>query len=139
MNNLTNTKDADFYWDWVKHEDNLFASRGSFFLVGEAMLLSAYATLLSKLDNSMYTAYVFCLSGITVTLIWLYVNVRHIYKTQKMIKKYLHQIEPRWAKIAEKRNSWPSNHRVMGIILPMILFLAWIAISPLFLVLFQKY
>jgi hypothetical protein len=123
-------EDAEFYWDWIKHEDNQFSNRGSFFLVGEAMLLSAYATILSQKASFLYGAYVLSFAGIFITLIWLYVNFRHIYKTQRAIKNQLHQIENRWSSIAKQRSRWPANHFIMGLILPVVILLTWIALSP---------
>ena len=58
--------DTGFYWDWVKHEDNQFSNRGSFFLVDEAMLLSAYATILTQGDLSLYGAYLVNFAGIFI-------------------------------------------------------------------------
>ena len=34
---------TEHYWDWLLHEDTLFSSRISFFLIAETMLFIAFA------------------------------------------------------------------------------------------------
>jgi len=33
--------EQDFYWDWLKHENIIFANRVNYFLVAHSMLLVA--------------------------------------------------------------------------------------------------
>ena len=100
-------KNREFYWDWLKHENQILASRGNFFLVAESMLLMAVATLWT--DNPMERTRLIFMFGISATgliisWIWLQVNVKHICGTHKAIGQKLKRIEPRWRNTKQLRD-----------------------------------
>ncbi len=75
--------DRDFYWDWAKHEEMLLANRGSFFLVGAAMLFAGVASLrVSGRPAAVTGAVVFCGLGIFVTVVWALVYLLHHLNTR---------------------------------------------------------
>jgi len=119
--------DDEFYWDWVKHEGHIFTNRGSFFLIGESMLLAATAALLSgRIDELSSYLLIFFLAGLFITGVWLWVNIVHVCITQWSITKKLEDVEPRWKEIARRRLKRVPNHMLMGIILPGGLLIVWI-------------
>jgi hypothetical protein len=121
--------DRDFYWDWIKHEGNTFTNRGSFFLVAESMLLVVIATLgVSFSSAKTIPLLTVNLAGIFVTMVWLYVNFRHIFVTMRAIGEKLKSHEARWDEIVKHRRKWPSNNIIMGIVLPGGLLVLWMTL-----------
>jgi hypothetical protein len=74
--------DAEFYWDWLKHEQNVFNDRSNFFLASNALMLAGVAALVAadkpsdphalQVVSSVTAALV--AGGQFVTSIWIYVN-----------------------------------------------------------------
>jgi hypothetical protein len=127
--------DKDYYWDWLKHEDNLFTSRNNFFLVGEAMLLTATAAFYSASKTpKLPILIVLTVAGLFVTLVWLTANMKHVLATEQHIKKKLWRVEPRRSEIDAMRKNWPRNHVLIGILLPGGLVIAWIILMSLMVV-----
>jgi hypothetical protein len=119
----------EFYWDWVKHEDQVFTRRGSFFLVGEAMLFAAATNLLTNNSSGTVTQLrIIYIAGLFVTGVWLRVNLTHVFVTQSSIKNELAAVDQRWSRIAEERRKCilVPNHVLMGIVLPSGIFVLWI-------------
>jgi len=118
--------DREFYWDWLKHEAEILTSRGNLFLVAESMLVAAHATMavVSQPQRDV-PLWAVCTAGLFVTCIWLLVNLKHVCITIPSIQEALRKVEPRWDKIAQKRRNWPSNARLLGIVMPLGLLLLW--------------
>src|SRR5205823_6591458 len=111
--------DRTFYWEWFKHEENLFTNRGSFFLVAEAMLFAAVATMRSAIQNSSgLPLLVFDMLGIFVTIIWLGVNTLHHLRTRAQILTKLNKYEARRSQISGEGPTWLKSHFWIGVILP---------------------
>ena len=121
--------DRSFYWDWAKHEENVFTNRGSFFLVGESMLFSGVATLRSVEQLSASCALpIFYALGIFITLIWLGVNVGHHVSVLRLVQAKLRCLEPRHAEIVSGRvkgRLWMKSRFWMGMIMPFGFLVAW--------------
>jgi len=118
--------DKDYYWDWLKHEDNLFTNRNNFFLIAEAMLIAAVAALSdSVLQNSQPSVLLLCLAGLFVSVIWVFANLKHLVATEPKIKEKLHATELRRKEFDERRSKWWSNHWLIGMVLPLGLVLVW--------------
>ena len=119
-------EDNEFYWDWLKHEDEIISNRNNLFMVAEAMFFTAFATLAT---NS--AAIVLCSLkiiiwlGIVVTGFWIIANMKHVKATDPLIKEKLHQHEPRRKDIDDLRKRWPSNNLLIGIILPLFILVFW--------------
>jgi hypothetical protein len=117
--------EKEFLWDWLKHENNILANRGSFFLIAESVLFAIIAGRFSSTTSPLpWTLYV---SGITITLVWLFVNLKHIYGTHQLIEDKLKTFKDHpWTKIQENRAKWPwSNHKLFGIFLPSLFLVLW--------------
>ena len=103
--------DKEYYWDWLKHEDNLFTNRNNFFLIAEGMLIAAVAGLLdSGLQNSQSSVLLLCLAGLFVSFIWVFANLKHLVATEPKIKEELHATEPRRKKLDRKSTRLNSSH-----------------------------
>ena len=120
-------KEKEIYWDWLKHANNIFVNRGNFFLIAESAFIAIIAT--RSFIALIYPAWIYFLTGLLITLIWLIVNIKHIYGTHKLIQNELKKFEDHpWTKTQKKRQKkWPwSNHLLLGIILPSIFLLFWL-------------
>lgn len=119
--------DRAFYWDWFKHEENLFTNRGSFFLVGESMLFAAVATLRS-VDQAKATSAlpIFYVLGVFVTVIWLATSTFHHVRTRQKIIAKLDQLEPRRSGISSTGGFYVKTHFWMGIMMPIGILITWL-------------
>lgn len=140
------SEEGDFWYDLLKHEDNLSTNRNNFFVVGEAMLLAAAATLLTAKGNFNPLATIaICLAGIFTSLICMLTNTRHIYVTEVFVKKQLKRTHPWWQAARDDRKGakegdkgpwriilpgrrWVKMHVWTGILLPAILLLLWVSL-----------
>ena len=116
-----------FYWDWLKHENNILANRGNFFLIAETALFAIIATKPST--AFIAPAWLLYTKGLLITFVWLFVNIKHIYGTHQLIAKKMKSFKDHsWSKTQEERiEKWPwSNHKLIGIFLPSLFLLLWI-------------
>lgn len=124
--------DRTFYWEWAKHEENLFTNRGNFFLVGESMLFAAAATLRSVDQPAAASALPIVLGlGIFASCIWITVNLLHHFHTRVPLQAKLNECEPRRAAIATtsgKSSLLVKSHFWIGVVMPAGILLAWIAL-----------
>ena len=123
----------EFLWDWLKHENNILANRGNFFLIAESALFAIIATKSSK--TTLDTQCVLYVTGCPITLFWLLVNIKHIFGTHKLIvNKLEHFKDHPWSRILKERTKWTwSNHTLLGIVLPSLVFLLWLILFVLYL------
>jgi hypothetical protein len=83
--------ERDRVWGYYQHADNLRASRTNFFLVAEAMLVGAFATIAdTKLASLRLAISGF---GIVYTVCWYWVN-RNLYKRMAFARDYLQKLNP---------------------------------------------
>jgi hypothetical protein len=119
----------DKLWNWSLHEDNLFSGRVNFMLVGESMLFAGFATLLSADSLHKWALLTIGILGFFVSLVWLWVAKVQLYLVNRPIQKKLKDICLEYREIAEKRKKlWQHPHTVIGVILPIVLMLAWVAL-----------
>ena len=116
----------NFLWDWLNHENNIFTNRGSVFLLAETLLFVIIST---GVNNSIVPQNIMIIAGLVITLIWLLVNLKHIYGTHRVIVNELN-LDPNyvWNEVRKKRKKiffW-SNHFLLGILLPFIFLLLWL-------------
>jgi len=119
-----------FYWDWLKHENNIFANRSSFFLLAESALFAIIAT---KSPTTFIAPKWLLYTGLAITVIWLVVNIKHVFITHAMIAKKLKGFKDHphpWHKTQNERTyKWPPifrSHVLIGIYLPLIFLFLWI-------------
>lgn len=121
--------DGEFYWDWVKHEENLLTNRGSFFLIGQSMLFAGVATLRSVQEASAYSALpVFYFLGIFISLIWIGVGLGNYCLTRKPLQEKLNKSEPRHQLITSSNinKPWLKSNLWMSLIMPIGILAAWV-------------
>ena len=116
--------DSDYYWDWLKHEDNLFTNRNSLLLVAESMIFAAIATIQASTGNSAYGV-LLAAAGLFITLIWVLASLKHLVSTDPPLKQKLRENEQRRKDFDHARNKWWSNHWLIGFILPSGLLIIW--------------
>jgi len=122
----------EFLWDWLKHENNIFANRGSFFLIAESALFAIIATKSST--TTLAAQCVLFATGFLITLLWLLVNIKHIFGTHRLIGNKLKGKDHLWFKSREELAKWPwSNHKLLGIGLPALFLLLWTFLFVLYL------
>jgi hypothetical protein len=122
-----------FFWETLQHEDNLFTNRCNFFLVGESMLLTAAATLLTTKEPANPRALtILYAAGVIVSAVWLLVSVRHLHSTLRPIKHFLHNHHGPFSTIRAWRDRPPWNwyriHVMMGWVLPIVFLMTWLAL-----------
>jgi hypothetical protein len=83
--------ERDRVWGYYQHADNLRASRSNFFLVAEAMLVGAFATIADTRLASLRLA--ISGFGIVYTICWYWVN-RNLYKRMEFARDYLQKLDP---------------------------------------------
>jgi len=122
-------KDSEFFWEWLQLENTIFNSRGSLFLVAESMLIAAISAW--SPDSLLFKQLVY-FGGFFVTVIWILVNMKHIYGTHRAIIEGLRRDEEHpWNSAAKERTDkfhW-SNHTLLGILLPLVFLLVWLALA----------
>jgi hypothetical protein len=88
--------DAQFYWDWAKHEENLLTNRGNFFLVAQSMLLAGVAALWAGDSNPIGPfCLLFCALGVATSTVWLRVGLLHHTQTRAPLRAKLRDSESR--------------------------------------------
>lgn len=123
--------DDQFYWESYKHEENLAASRGNFFLVGQSMLFAAYATLrAANHPRPTIAITLICSLGIFAACMWLLVNILHLTVTQMPLMRNLAEHEERHRVTTGWRAGFRS-HNLMGIYLPVGILITWILLLVL--------
>ncbi len=117
---------ADRLWEWILHEDNLFLSRGNFFLVAESMLFAGFATLVVTESVRQIFIFVFGIVGILCSVVWIYLAWAQINLTMNPIKSKLREFFPDYARVTKRRGKFPSTNFVLGVLFPFALLIAWI-------------
>ena len=59
--------EEEFFWDWLKHENNILTNRGSFFLIAESAFFAIIATNTST--TSIAPAWLLYTTGLLITLV----------------------------------------------------------------------
>lgn len=127
-NNETIEKRINRLWGWILHEDNLFMSRGSFFLVAESMFFAAFATLAVNQSVQLIFVFIFGIVGVLCSLVWIYLAWVHIHLTMNPLKAKLRELIPDYAGITKSRGKYPSSHLILGVFFPISLLIAWLSL-----------
>jgi hypothetical protein len=142
--------DRNIVWNWVMHEDNLFSTRISFFLLAQSILIATAATLLNSLvglhaTNNSIRIEVFGLvmaldlAGAALTLVFWYIfnmNENGIITLTQQLKS----VDEMYRKLDSMRSSEREGHWyfrtifhkngpnvvIKNLLAPIVLFI-WIA------------
>jgi hypothetical protein len=117
--------DSEYYWDWLKYEDNLFTNRNNLLLVAESMTFAAVATIQAGTGKSAH-GILLAAAGLFITLIWLFASLKHLVSTDPPLKRKLKEVDPRRNDFDLARSQWWSNHWLIGFILPFGLLIIWV-------------
>ena len=128
LRNQIDQNDGDpvsFYWDWNKHEDDVFTNRGSFFLVGQSMLIAAASALMAAgLERLNVAIFLLASTGLLLTVVHLLVSLRHL-RTQRLIRDQLRTHQPLWTSVYDRRPPFLRAAQLMGIAVPTIVLFCW--------------
>ena len=126
-------EDKEFYWDWLKHEDNLFTNRCNFFLLAESMFLAGSTQLLPQDSGHAHNKiflFIIGVIGFIVSLIWLCSSINQLLMFEKKIKAKLSNVDERWKEIHMSPLKCPKIHPLMGYYLPILFLIAWCFLLP---------
>lgn len=127
-NHTSPPSDSVFYWDWMKHGDNLFVNRSMFFVLAETALFVAAAT-------KIVGPYLQLLAwiGVVVTLAWTYVGAVYAFGTNRYISIRLREVEKRWQQYLVERRRWLFvANNFIGLVVPLCTLAAWIVLLVAF-------
>lgn len=98
--------EKDYYWDWLKHEDNLFTNRNNLLLVAESMTFAAVATIQAGTAGNSAFGVLLATAGLFITLIWVFASLKHLVSTDPPLKRKLREIDQRRKDFDHRRNNW---------------------------------
>ena len=123
---------ADWLWGFLLHSEDTFNNRTNFFLVAESMLLVSYVTVPSTASGRYWLLAVIVFLGFAFTVPWLCVQWR-AYKNMGGLGNRVAETIPEYREIRADRASAIKANFAIGIVLPIVTLLAWIAILLVFL------
>lgn len=103
-------EDREYYWDWMKHEDNLFTNRNNLLLVAESMTFAAVATVQAGTAGHSTFGVLLAAAGFFITLIWMFASLKYLVPTDPPLKRKLREIDPIRKDFDHARSNWWSNH-----------------------------
>ncbi|WP_022669474.1 hypothetical protein [Desulfospira joergensenii] len=115
--------DRDFKWDVFKHIDSIREGRTNFFLVAEAMMITAYMALNPSEDFLRVTIGIL---GLIYTGAWFFISLRqsnrldYIGKEELLNSSFL-------LGVVKAGKSIPGKH-IMNYVLPVSTFVFWIVL-----------
>jgi hypothetical protein len=127
MSEHQNERDRAFYWEWLLHEEDILTARSNFFLVAEAMFFAAVASLSPPGDIYIrFSVLVLCAAGFLVTLVWLYVNAKHLALTGEQIRIRIRGLDPRVDELRAYTGVWKvRSHHLIGYAVPILMLIVW--------------
>lgn len=117
-------------WEHRQHVDNLFHNRLNFFLVFEGVLLGVIGVLYSRPSPEILVLRVIVVLGLSITLIWGYVQARQKYILDAL-REELKEVAPEYKATLEKRKKvkWPASSTwLLTYVIPTLVALIWIAL-----------
>lgn len=124
-NKKSPSEDRDFYFEWLKHEDNLFSNRSNFFILSESMLFAAVGFFFSENLSSIGLLIPF--TGIFISSVWIFISCKHLFTTERYVKEKLKEKEHRWKEISDRiKDKYPAVHELIGIYLPIGFIIVWV-------------
>jgi hypothetical protein len=137
-------KEDDYYWDRIKHEENLFTSRLNVFLFAESILFAILAVILDEPDRHGWHLVCVSFLGLVISGMWYYVCRRQWQHSWGPAQKLIEGLEKnhptedeyqtaRWHAKVRKESPFSEDRRVrsadvLGYWLPTILVIMWFAV-----------
>ena len=109
-------------WEWLLHEDQLFAARTSQMLTIQSFLIAAWAAFGKEIAVSI----VLTTAGILASIFWYFITKVQIDDTHTPLKEICKKLLPEYNAVAEPRKKPLSI--VIGIKLPIIIALLWLVL-----------
>ncbi len=121
------SSNANFYWEWFRHEETIFTYRASFFLVAEAMLFTGYAQLRTASPELLQPIHIFEFLGAVIAGVWLLASSLHFWRTRSPLEHKVNHWEPRRKEISGPGPwEWLSKTSLwMGIVIPGVVCAWW--------------
>jgi hypothetical protein len=117
-------------WQWLTMEETLLNSRINFFLLTEAMMLAAFAALLTK-SSDRAVVVMMGIVGAATSLLWAYCALVQRRLTVQPIHERLRALDADFREIAAVRDAarWrvPVN-MLTGLVFPLLLSGVWVAL-----------
>jgi hypothetical protein len=127
-------KRVDRLWEWVLHEDNLFISRGNFFLLAEAMLFAAFATVAVAPSVKPVLVFILGLVGVVCSGVWIYLSWVQVNFTMKPLTSRLKELIPDHYEVVSGRRKYPPLDFILGILFPLFLLIMWLTLLLIVLI-----
>lgn len=123
-------RQIDHLWEWLLHEDNLFASRVSFFIVAVSMFFAAFAALSAGKVKNPKIFITLGVAGVILISVWIYIARYQIYFTIRPIKEILCNSDKiqEYQMIVSKRQGVLKANIVLGCVFPVILLIVWLVL-----------
>jgi hypothetical protein len=111
------------YWEWLRHEEELFVSRANFFVVAESMLFAAFATLAAADVLRFAPLAAITATGVLISILWLHVAQLQRRERIRPLKAAL--ADTPWFQRFLSSPTEVSPHRAVAQLLPVGLAVAW--------------
>jgi hypothetical protein len=118
-------------WEHRLHMDSAFYNRLNFFLVSESVLLGVVGVLYSKSNPPILVAKATVLLGLSLTVIWAYIQVRHKQmlddlnaRSREIFPEYRATMEQRAKNVNTKlpfHSTW-----LLAYVVPFLILVVWI-------------
>ncbi|MGH1429718.1 MAG: hypothetical protein ACRBB4_01240 [Neptuniibacter sp.] len=115
-----NPEQSQRLWNWLLHEDQLFATRTAHMLTIQSILAATWAAFGKEPSVSVVLA----IAGIFASIIWHEVTTVQVKQTQDPLKQVCKRIHPEYAAIKNRRNI--STNQILGKNLPKLVGCFWV-------------
>ena len=123
-----------YFWDYIKHLDEIFLYRANVFLLVETIFFAGFLTTLeSHYEKSNEIILVLFFITFFVNIIWIYTTYKTLYIVKENVKKKLYKkdsifYDPLYSFARQERKSFLSSGFLLGIGLPILFIISWLAI-----------
>jgi|SRR5580704_6787645 hypothetical protein len=115
-------------WSYKQKEEDIFYQRSNFFLIAEAMLFTAWATLAAAGVRLRMSEFVISALGFILGVIWVYVSGRQMEVLGQIAHEASQAIEI-YSKIRKERQAAPfSSTKLLAFFVPTAVITAWAAL-----------
>jgi hypothetical protein len=122
-------KQITILWGYKQKEEDIFYQRSNFFLVAEAMLFTAWATLAAATTHLAVQEYTISALGVVLGIVWIYVSGRQINVIAQISSEASRVIEI-YKKIRDERHAAPfSSTKALAYFVPVAVIAAWVVLS----------
>jgi hypothetical protein len=122
-------KQITILWGYKQKEEDIFYQRSNFFLVAEAMLFTAWATLAAASTRLVVQELTISTLGFVLGIVWIYVSGRQV-DVISQISSEASQVIGIYKKIRNERHAAPfSSTKLLAYFVPTAVMTAWIVLS----------